>query len=265
MKGGLCMYDKSFMMESIELDIFLLEKSEELFKGLDSIKIKMMEESVSDNDDMYLEASENAFIKFIKEIIKKIREIAEAIKKKFKNFITQKELEAELKRFAKEYGKNKARYTGKKIQFFDQMKYTNACIKYINEFKKIAKTLAKEEFYSAPEMMQYKMGKWIEIINKNVDVALDMNRFINIDEFNKVFFEYERSLGVYAKCADMIQKEYEGVINLFKDAASNASSATQKAATKLINIFTRAYNLMINKLFKGSCSNVSAIQKAMKN
>ena len=145
------------------------------------------------------------------------------------------------------------------------MKYTKTFIKYINEFKKVANSLAKEEFDSAVEMMQYKMDKWVEVTNKNIDVALDMKRFININEFNKVFDEYERSLGVYAKCTDMIRKEYEGVINLFKDAASNTSTATQKASTKLINSFTRAYNLMINKLFKGSCSNASAIQKAMKN
>ena len=75
-------YDETFYMESVELDIFLLEANEELNNRLNSVKIKMMEESVSEDDsDIYLEAAENAFMKFIKEIIKKIGEMIEAIKR----------------------------------------------------------------------------------------------------------------------------------------------------------------------------------------
>lgn len=254
-------YDDDFYMESVELDIFVLEANEELNNRLNSVKIKMMEESASDDEsNIYLEATENAFLKFIQKIIKKIKEIAEAAKNKFKDFIKKKQLDSQLKAFAKEYGENKARYQGKTIRFFDQRKYTKQCMGYINEVKRISKELMKKKFNTVDEWKEFEIEMWKKADKKYLAVVEDLNTFTEVVEINRVFEEYYDIIGAYDKYNNLITKACEDVVNGMKDSANDSDKASVNIATRFVNNFSHSVNLMINNLTRGCFTNVSGLR-----
>lgn len=254
-------YDDDFYMESVELDIFLLEANEELNNRLNSVKIKMMEESAPDDEsNIYLEATENAFLKFIQKIIKKIKEIAEAAKNKFKDFIKKKQLESQLKAFAKEYGDNKARYQGKTIRFFDQRKYTKQCMEYINEVKRLSKDMMKKKFKSVDEWQEFEIKMQNKANRKYLAVVEDIGTFTDVVEINRVYDEYKDIIGIYDKYNNMITKACEDVVNGMKDSVNDSDKTSVNIATRFINNFTHSVNLMINNLTRGCFTNVSGLR-----